>query len=232
MIGSYLNKANIFSTDSSLPDSVTETNLTEPLLEVIKEEPQLDIPSTEQLYEVLLVVKEPKPEPAEPIPEVSLFCSLCLRPCTSDQVIEFSTEPSWNGLDVASGRDKLAPLLGVEIELEQCSICRACWTLVEMLADFREGCLKATAWRARFSYGLDLVGDDWLSKENLEVMARTRKEVQVHVERMEMAETEARNRQNLGTDEVLEEKPMLKDEKNWVEDASYPESLDELPKIE
>lgn len=190
----------------------------------------MDIQTTEQLYEVLLVVEEPKPEPAEPIPEVSPFCSLCLRPCTSDQVIEFSTEPSWNGLNVASGRDKLAPLLGVEIELEQCSICRSCWTLVEMLANFREGCLKAAAWRARFSFGLDEVGDDWLSKENLEVMARTRKAVQEHVERIEMAEIVARNRQDLGTDEVSEEKPALEDEKDWVEDASYRHSPEELPK--
>ncbi|KAL1402473.1 hypothetical protein pipiens_006080 [Culex pipiens pipiens] len=199
--------------DSTVPEPCPEPtatyNLTEPLLEIFKEEPQLeifkeepmlDIPpdALEPLIEVILV---PKPEPpiptdTDPFPEVDLFCSLCLRPCTSGQVVDFSAKPS--------GRDKLALLLGVEIELGQCAICRSCWTMVETFADFREGCLKAVAWRARFSFGLDEVGDDWLSKEKW--------------------------RQDSGANELPEEKPALKDEHDWVEDASYPDSPEGPPK--
>uniref|UniRef100_A0A8D8IMM8 Zinc finger protein 235 n=1 Tax=Culex pipiens TaxID=7175 RepID=A0A8D8IMM8_CULPI len=207
-----------------LPESTTVHNLTGPLLEVLKEESVPLVPpvTRQPLSEVLLVIEEPKPEPtnptgADPIPEVSLFCSLCLRPCASDQVVEFSTEPSWNCLDVASGRDKLALLLGVEMELEQCAVCRSCWTMVETFVDFREGCLKASAWRERYPFGLDGAGDDWLSKENLEVMARTRKVVQEHVERIE----NARNRHELISDEIPEEKPMLADNQHSEEDVNY-----------
>uniref|UniRef100_A0A8D8N7D7 Zinc finger protein 728 n=1 Tax=Culex pipiens TaxID=7175 RepID=A0A8D8N7D7_CULPI len=221
-----------------LPESTTVHNLTGPLLEVLKEEDPLPLvpPVTRQpLSEVLLVIEEPKPEPtnptgADPIPEVSLFCSLCLRPCASDQVVEFSTEPSWNCLDVASGRDKLALLLGVEMELEQCAVCRSCWTMVETFGDFREGCLKAVAWRARFSFGLDGVGDDWLSKDQVEAMGWTRKVVQEHAERIEIAEVEARNRQDSGANELPEEKPVLEDEQDWgAEEANRPDSPEERP---
>lgn len=195
----------------------------EPELEVLREEPQQDISTAtgQPKHEVLLV---PKTEPADPTPEMAHFCALCLRPCTSGQVVEFSAKPTWNCPDVASGRDKLALLLGVDIELEQCPICRSCCIMVEMMADFREGCLRASAWRVRFNFGLDWVGDDWLSKENFEGMARTRKVVQDHLERIKMAEIEARNSQGLDTDEILEEKPMP------MEDEQV--SAKELPMVE
>ncbi|EDS41883.1 zinc finger protein ZNF780A [Culex quinquefasciatus] len=187
---------------------------TEPLLEVFKEEPELEVlreepphdnptATSQPKHEVLI---EPKTEPADPTPEVAHFCALCLRPCTSGQVVEFSANPSWNCLDVPSGRDKLALLLGVDIELERCPVCRSCCIMVEMMADFREGCLRAFAWRERFNVGLDWVGDDdWLSKENFEGMARTRKVVQEHVERIKLAEIEARNRQGMDMDEMMED---------------------------
>ncbi|KAL1402474.1 hypothetical protein pipiens_006081 [Culex pipiens pipiens] len=197
---------------------------TEPLLEVFKEEPELEVlreeppqdnptATSQPRYEVLLV---PKTEPADPTSEVAHFCALCLRPCTSGQVVEFSA--SWNCPGVASGRDKLALLLGVEIELERCPVCRSCCIMVEMMADFREGCLRASAWRGRFNCGLDWAGDDdWLSKENFEGMARTRKVVQDHVERIKIAE--AQNSQGLDMDEMMEEKPMLVDEQDSVKES-------------
>lgn len=182
----------------------------------------LDIP-TDALEPLNEVILEPSiPTDTDPIPEVALFCSLCLRPCASDQVVYFSAEPS--------GRDKLALLLGVEIEVEQCAICRSCWTMVETFVDFREGCRKAAAWWSRFAFGLDGLGDDWLSKENMEVMARMRKVVQGHVVRIEVAEVEVRNRLNSDTNELPAEKPMLVDEQDWVEVASCPNSPEEPPK--
>uniref|UniRef100_A0A8D8IML1 Zinc finger protein 235 n=1 Tax=Culex pipiens TaxID=7175 RepID=A0A8D8IML1_CULPI len=212
--------------DTTIPEPCPEPtatyNLTEPLLEIFKEEPQMEFfeeePmldfSTDALEPLIEVILVPKPEPSipndtDPLPEVGLFCSLCLRPCTSGQVVELSTKPS--------GRDKLALLLGVEMELEQCAVCRSCWTMVETFVDFREGCLKASAWRERYPFGLDGAGDDWLSKENLEVMARTRKVVQEHVERIE----NARNRHELISDEIPEEKPMLADNQHSEEDVNY-----------
>ncbi|KAL1402476.1 hypothetical protein pipiens_006083 [Culex pipiens pipiens] len=146
----------------TLPETATVHILTEPLLEIFKEEPQLEV--VESLPDICT-----NPAESDSIPKVPLFCALCLRKCISGQLAEFATEPS--------GRDKLALLLGVDIELEQCTICRSCWTMVETFVDFREGCLKASAWRERYPFGLDGAGDDWMSKENLEVMARTRKVV-------------------------------------------------------
>lgn len=211
-----LNKLNslrfISITGPNLPETATVHILTEPLLEIFKEEPQLEVVREESLPDICT-----NPTESDSIPEVPLFCALCLRPCTSGQLVEFSTEPS--------GRDKLALLLGVEIQLEQCAICRSCWIMVETFADFREGCLKASAWRERFPFGLDGAGDDWLSKEDLEVMARTRKVVQEHVERIE----NARNRHKLISDELPEEKPMLADNQHLEEDVNYPLVPDEPP---
>ncbi|EDS41884.1 zinc finger protein 283 [Culex quinquefasciatus] len=224
---------------TTVPEPTATYNLTEPLLEIFKEEPQLEIFEEEPILDFSIdaleplneVILEPKleasiPHDTDPFLEVGLFCSLCLRPCTSDQVVDFSANPS--------GRDKLALLLGVEIELEQSArqsvICRSCWTMVETFVDFREGCRKAAAWRSRFALGLDGVGDDWLSKDQQEAMDWTRKMVQERVERIEMAEVEARNRQDLGANELSEKKLALKDERDCVEDASCPDSPEGPPK--
>ncbi|KAL1402475.1 hypothetical protein pipiens_006082 [Culex pipiens pipiens] len=126
------------------------------LQQVIKTE------SIEIFHELL-----PPEEPPAETPKTQ-FCCLCLRIYHPAKFVQFSSQQSWNCLDVVQVQEQLTSVLGLEIDLtEQDALCRSCWALTELLADFRTCCRKAAEWRERFSTGIvpkDTSREDHLNK--------------------------------------------------------------------
>uniref|UniRef100_A0A8D8K024 Zinc finger protein 510 n=1 Tax=Culex pipiens TaxID=7175 RepID=A0A8D8K024_CULPI len=186
------------------------------LLSNLEQEPTPDDPEPPQSNnlpeepEFLLEIKEERLEEVfDPNPvrnshnseSPTLFCSLCLRQCSEEQIQEFSYQ-SWNGASFEDRRGKLEQMLGgVQIDGD---ICRTCWRMVELAVDFRQSCLKIVELKERFPVGVarkDEDEEEWFSGGTLEGLGRTRKMVQDHEERVEFAEVSLRNEIDMKVEE-------------------------------
>ncbi|XP_039441484.1 zinc finger protein 394-like [Culex pipiens pallens] len=204
------------------------------LQQVIKTE------SIEIFHELL----PPEELPAE-TPETP-FCCLCLRIYHPAKFVQFSPQQSWNCLDVFQVQEQLTSVLGLQIDLsEQDALCRSCWALTELLANFRTCCRKAAEWRERFSTGIvpkETSREGWLKRTAVDVVAKTRMIIVDHVERIEQAEIEARNEaeQIVGPDEdsfqdglesVVDQLDATEDNKSNMVEQSV-EMVEEIREIE
>ncbi|XP_053688473.1 zinc finger protein 32-like [Sabethes cyaneus] len=101
-------------------------------------------------------------------------CILCLRNCTSGQVVKFSTIPGSNIHDAIQCRLQLQSTLNLNLTLDMFVICRTCWKLVELVLEFQQCCLKAEMWTAAgFKNDADQQKPDtWLCEETFEMMTR------------------------------------------------------------
>uniref|UniRef100_A0A8D8NW57 Zinc finger protein 510 n=1 Tax=Culex pipiens TaxID=7175 RepID=A0A8D8NW57_CULPI len=179
------------------------------LLPNLEQEPTPDDPEPPQSNnlpeepEFLLEIKEERLEEVfDPNPvrnshnseSPTLFCSLCLRQCSEEQIQEFSSYQSWNGASFEDRRGKLEQMLGV-VPIDG-DICRTCWRMVELAVDFRQSCLKMVELKESFPVGVAGKGvdeEEWFAGGTLEGLGRTRKMVQDHVERVGFAEVSLRN---------------------------------------
>ncbi|XP_052562983.1 zinc finger protein 771-like [Culex pipiens pallens] len=148
--------------------------------------------SIEIFHELLLPGVPAKPHPTQE----NAFCCLCLRIYPPAKFVQFSSQQTWNCLDVVHVQEQLTSVLGLQIDLtEQSALCRSCWALTELLADFRTCCWKAAEWRERFTVGIETKGtsrEGWLKRAGVDVVAKTRMTIVDHVERIEQAEIKAR----------------------------------------
>lgn len=76
----------------------------------------------------------------------SSVCELCLRKCPPMLVVQFSDD---RGTNLADGLEKVEQSLQIQLEPKPFSVCRTCWQLVEIVATFRDGCLKARNLRSQ-----------------------------------------------------------------------------------
>uniref|UniRef100_A0A8D8GZ91 Zinc finger and SCAN domain-containing protein 2 n=1 Tax=Culex pipiens TaxID=7175 RepID=A0A8D8GZ91_CULPI len=148
--------------------------------------------SIEIFHEFLLPEVPAKPDPTQE----NAFCCLCLRIYPPAKFVQFSSQQTWNCLDVVLVQTQLANVLGLQIDLtEQGALCRSCWALTELLADFRTCCWKAAEWRERFTVGIETKGtsrEGWLKRAGVDVVAKTRMIIVDHMEQIEQAEVKAR----------------------------------------
>lgn len=148
--------------------------------------------SIEIFHELLLPEVVAKPHPTQE----NAFCCLCLRIYPPAKFVQFSSQQTWNCLDVVQVQEQLTSVLGLQIDLsKQGALCRSCWAVTELLADFRTCCWKAAEWRERFTVGIETKGtsrEGWLKRAGVDVVANTRTIILDHVERIEQAEIKAR----------------------------------------
>ncbi|XP_058462460.1 zinc finger protein 91-like [Malaya genurostris] len=125
------------------------------------------------------------PEPSD------LICVLCLRQCTSEQCVQFSTSENDTFFDAFENRSKLENLLNIDLDLKHFVTCLTCWKLVEMFIDFKQCCLKAEQWSHKFINGLSRHQKDnefWLCHEMFALIDRTHQEIREHFDRMNAEE--------------------------------------------
>ncbi|KAL9704152.1 hypothetical protein quinque_007670 [Culex quinquefasciatus] len=91
-------------------------------------------------------------------------CELCLRKCPPSVVIQFSVV---RGTNLGDGLEKVRQTLGIQLDPRPFSVCRICWQLVEIVATFRDGCLKARDCGACRGEGGQ---DEWFSERTVEAM--------------------------------------------------------------
>uniref|UniRef100_A0A1Q3F3E5 Putative c2h2-type zn-finger protein n=1 Tax=Culex tarsalis TaxID=7177 RepID=A0A1Q3F3E5_CULTA len=153
----------------SEPDAASQP--TDSLLEFvsIKEEP-IDIASSP--------ISDDRQSPIDPSPKKQskktgpagrAVCELCLRKCPPASVVQFSLEREPK---LADGLEKVQQTLGIQLEPRPFSVCRTCWQLVEIVATFRDGCLKAREWRlSEGEASRDEAGsDEWFAGKTVKAM--------------------------------------------------------------
>lgn len=162
----------------SSDDAVLETPSLEILdyqeLDIIEYEPQEELVDSEQDQAISSIV----PEELR-----AVCCSLCLRRCPQEAAIRFATP--------AECQEKLKNVLHLKLDLatDGCAVCRTCWKLVEIIADFKECCLKASKGTKKIAAGLAYQEetDTWLAEGTAELVGRMQQTVQGHMERIDRA---------------------------------------------
>ncbi|XP_055625922.1 zinc finger protein 32-like [Toxorhynchites rutilus septentrionalis] len=115
-------------------------------------------------------------------------CALCLRKYQQGLFIKFSSEADGIYWNIDECETKLKNAVDLEIKLEHHVICRSCWSLVEVLHNFRVCCLRAEKQMERFTDGIndDPNSNSWLSDETMESICRVHIAIQTRVERIDL----------------------------------------------
>lgn len=98
---------------------------------------------------------------------LTFFCALCLRQCTPECLLEFTTQTNLSSADIRVAEQKAYQTLGVFVPLYGRDVCHTCWKLVQLITDFREFCAKAARSLEKFPMGVACGDDEWTSEATL-----------------------------------------------------------------
>lgn len=118
-------------------------------------------------------------EAAHQQPKTGSFCTLCLRKCSPEHLLEFSSGMTLHYTDIDAAERKVHQALGLVLKLENRDICHTCWKLVQMITDFRECCTKAASKLEQFPLGL-ANSEEWTSEATLSGIDQIQKAIWEH----------------------------------------------------
>lgn len=127
---------------------------------------------------------EPEPIDSSVLPsgsqqEPTPCCALCLRKCLpGGQFYRYNPENSATFCQV------MVEILGDPFWLESFAVCRACWSMVQLIEHFRQCCFVARTWIDRHGVGTKAEDDEWFAGETLERIAGLQTFIQKQTERI------------------------------------------------